>query len=251
MQKADTMVKSRILIVEDEILISSGIKLTLEQLDYDCIMVDNGEDAISRFQSFSPHLVLMDIGLRGKLDGLSTAAIIRRQSQVPIIFISEQNSRQVFELVKETKPLSYINKPFSDAEIIKAVELGLCQIVQPVPLSPAPTIGERVSDGVFVFTDNEHKKILFADILFIQADGMRTILYCTENKTYSVALSSNHVVAQLAWPSLVRTSKSNYVNIHKVEGIRGDELRIKEYTVTLSKTYKEEFLARINKLKQQ
>lgn len=244
------MLKSRILIVEDEILISSGIKHTLAQQGYDCIIVDNGEDAISRFQDFSPHLVLMDIGLKGKLDGLSAAAIIRRQSQVPIVYVSEQSSRSVFELAKETKPANYINKPFSDGELIKAVELALCQPVQATHTEPIPPIGERISDGFFVFKDGEYKKILFADILFIQADGMRTLLYCTTDRTYSIAMSSNHVISQVDWPGFVKTGKSNYVNIHKVDSIRGDELRIEKYSVTLGKTYKEAFLSRIKKLQQ-
>lgn len=244
------MPENRILIVEDEELISSGMKLTLAKHGYECMVFNNGENAITMFQSFSPHLVLMDIGLKGKLDGLSTAAIMRRHSQVPIVYISEQSSRDVFELARKTQPANYINKPFSDSELIKAVELALCQTVPANDTKSGAPIGERVSDGIFVFTDNEYKKVLFADILFIQAEGMSTILYCTKKRTYRISLSSNHVIAQLDWPVFVRTSKSAYVNIHNVDSVRSDELRLEDYIVTLSKTYREEFLARIKKLKQ-
>jgi two-component system, response regulator PdtaR len=242
---------SRILIVEDEALISAGIEFTLTQQGCICSIVDNGADAITAIPQFPPDLILMDIGLKGKLDGLSTAAIIRRRSLVPIVFISEHNSRQVFELAKETRPANYISKPFSDAELIKAVELGLCQPVQeqgPPAKTGSPI--ERVSDGIFIYTDNEYRKILFTDILFIQSDGMRSFLYCTGGKTYRIAISSNHVVEQLDWAGFVKTSKSSYVNIHKVESIKNDELGVEGYVVTLSKTYREEFLARIKKLKQ-
>ncbi len=242
------MQESNILIVEDEVLVSSGIRLTLAQKGYNCIIVNNGEDALNRLHDFLPNLVLMDIGLKGKLDGLSTAAIIRRQSQVPIVYISEQSSRHVFELAKETGPVNFLNKPFSDGELIKAVELALCQ---PVQASQDAPIGERVSGGIFVYSGDEYKKILFADILLIQAERMCTVLYCTEDRTYTVSLSSNHVISQLDWPGFVKTSKSYYVNIHKVDSIKNDELKLGKYVATLSKTYREEFLARIKKLKQQ
>lgn len=244
------MLKKSILIVEDEELISSGIKLTLTQYGYECMTVNNGEDAIACLHSFSPDLVLMDIGLGGKLDGLSTAAIMRSQSQLQIIYISAQNTKPVFELAKATRPANYLTKPFSDGELIKAVELAFCQVVPTTHVLPNAPISERVSDGVFVFNEEEYKKVLFSDILIVQAEGMRTVLYCIENKTYIISLSSNHVIAQLDWPGLVRTSKSNYVNIHKVDSIKNDELNLQGYMITLSKTYREEFLSRIKKLKQ-
>ncbi len=242
--------QQRILLIEDEILISSGIRRLLAQYGYDCVVVDSGEAAIEQLPDFPPDLVLMDIGLKGKLDGLSTAAIIRQQSKVPIIYISDQSSWNIFQLAKQTGAANYLTKPFSDGELCNAVELALSQAPQLVTLDAGPPPGDRVSDGFFIFAEGAHKKVLFADILFIQADGMYTLLYCTEDRTYRVALSSNNVMLQVNWPGFVKTSKSNYVNIHKVDGIKSDELEVGPYSVTLSKTYKEDFLTRIQKLKQ-
>jgi CheY-like chemotaxis protein len=245
------MESKKILIVEDESLISAGIKTTLGRQGYDCLAVSSGEDAINQVNNYNPDLILMDIGLAGKLDGLSTAAIIRHTRVLPIVYISEQDNSSVFTLAKETKPNSYITKPFSEGELLKAVELALIHSAVPEKNIHFSPLRDRVEDGIFIYYISEYIKVLFADILYLKADRMNTILYCTRDREYKIALSSNNVALQMACPALVKTNKSTYVNIHKVESIRNDELRIQNKIITLGKTYRDDFLNRIKKIKQQ
>ncbi|MCX6318992.1 MAG: response regulator [Bacteroidetes bacterium] len=241
----------KILIVEDEFIISGAIQSALNKQGYSCLAVNTGEEAISSLNNFNPDLILMDIGLAGKLDGLSTAAIIRHTRSLPIVYISEQDNSSVFAVAKETNPTNYITKPFSDGELLRAVELALTNIVmRENEASPAP-MRDRVDDGIFIFYKDEYIKLLFADILYLKAERMNTFIYCTREREYKIALSSNHVVLQMAWPALVKTNKSTYVNIHKVESIRNDELRIQNRIITLSKIYRDDFLSRIKKIRQQ
>lgn len=248
------MEKKRVLIVEDEIIVSAGITLTLSRKGYECLAVASGEEAIEALHEYEPDIILMDIGLAGMIDGISTAGIIRQQCSKPIVFITEQSNSGVFQQAKGALPQSYINKPYTDAALIQAVELAL---QQPVP-AQAPvantimTLGERVSDGIFVFSGNgnEYTKVLFKDILYLEANGMFTIMYCAQDKRYKISLSSNNVVAQLAHPAIVRTSRSFYVNIHRIDSILNDELVLDKKHVPMTKNYKADILGRVTKIAQ-
>lgn len=246
------MGKKKVLIVEDEIIVSAAMTLTLSRKGYECLAVASGEEAIEALHDYEPDIILMDIGLAGMIDGISTAGIIRQQSGIPIVFITEQTNNSVFQQAKGTLPQHYINKPYSDAALVQAVELALLKPVQAPPVVPNTimTLGERVSDGIFVFYGNEYTKVLFKDILYLEANGMFTIMYCAHDKCYKISLSSNNVVAQLAHPAIVRTSRSFYVNIHRIDSIRNDELIVDKKHVPMTKNYKADILGRVTRIAQ-
>lgn len=243
------MERKKILIVEDEMILSQSMVLTLARKGYDCKTAISGEEAINMLSNFAPDLILMDIGLGGKIDGISTAGIIRQRYTAPIIFITEQQNEGVFRQALGTLPHNYLNKPHTDAGLLQAVEVAL-ELSPHLPMQLPTHFGERVSDGIFVFSDNQYKKVLFCDILFLEAEGMTTIMYCALNKQYRISLSSNNVVGQLAYPGIVRTSRSYYVNIHQIDSIKNDELTVHNRTVPMSKSYKENVLSRISKITQ-
>lgn len=240
----------KILIVEDEILESESLILTLSDTGYECQAVCTGKEAIEAVQANTPDIILMDIGLSGKLDGLSTANIIRRQYSIPIIFITDQANELVFQQAKGVLPHNFISKPYPDAMLVRAVELALAQPSLPLPGNAITPFGERVADGIFVYCGNEYKKVFFRDILYLQANGMSTIMGCSQGKFYKIALSSNKVVEQLAYAGIVKTSRSHYVNIHRVDSIKNDELIVENKPVPLSKSYKADVLKRFNKIVQ-
>jgi two-component system, response regulator PdtaR len=242
------MENKRILIVEDEMIVSSSMSIQLILNGYDCMVADTGEAAIELFSSFAPHLVLMDIGLAGKIDGISTAAIIRKQAPIPIVFVTDQINRQIFKQASETQPQNYITKPFTENTLLNAVELALQQPVLVPTLSVAPPLGERVDDGIFIYATNQYIKILFKDILYLEADGAYTNMYCSEHKSYTLTISSNHVVAQLNYPGMIQTARSYHVNIHRIDSVKRDALILEDNTVPLTKDFKEDLLARIKKI---
>ena len=105
--------KKKILIVEDEAIIASGLKMCLEEFGYNVLKtVSLGEDAIRSAEKNKPDLILMDVRLRGSLDGYETAIKIRRQSNMPVIYTTGGDQYQIDEKAKGTKPYDYIIKPF-------------------------------------------------------------------------------------------------------------------------------------------
>ncbi len=116
----------KILIVEDESIIALDLKARLINLGYQvCGMVASGEQALSQVAALQPGLVLMDIVLKGELDGVQTAERIRAQYAVPIIFVTAFADTQTVERAKATYPFGYILKPFEERELTVHIEMAL------------------------------------------------------------------------------------------------------------------------------
>jgi PAS domain S-box-containing protein len=120
------MSNSKIMLVEDESVVAIDIKLRLESLGY--IVNDiapSGEEAIEKISKNPPDLVLMDIVLKGKLDGIETAQKIGALYNIPILYLTAYSDEKTLERAKITGPFGYIIKPFEDRELQSAIEIAL------------------------------------------------------------------------------------------------------------------------------
>ena len=110
------MAKTRILIVEDELVVARDIALQLQALDYDPVgKTARGDEAVQLAGRLQPDLVLMDIHLLGPMDGIAAASAIREQFSIPVIFLTAFASDPVIERAKTVGPFGYIVKPAPEA----------------------------------------------------------------------------------------------------------------------------------------
>lgn len=117
---------SKILIVEDMMIVARDIQAIIEKHGYEtCAIVNSGEDAISKTEELKPHVILMDINLSGKMDGIEAAAVINKQYATPIIFMTAYSNNDYFERAKATGPYSYIIKPFVEQDLLNQIEMAL------------------------------------------------------------------------------------------------------------------------------
>jgi DNA-binding response OmpR family regulator len=121
-----TSKKPSILIVEDEGLIALHLQELLLNAGFDVPdMVSSGEDAIEGMRSFIPDLILMDITLDGKLDGIETARYIRKSSDIPIIFLTAHSEKKRLVAAEDLAPYGFLGKPFDFSDVVSAVEKAL------------------------------------------------------------------------------------------------------------------------------
>lgn len=117
---------SRILVVEDERLVAINLELTLESLGFEVVgNVASGEEAVHQANEMKPELVLMDILLAGKMDGIEAAEQIRSIHDIPIVYLSAYSDSPSFERVKKTEPYGYLTKPFVPFELHGTIETAL------------------------------------------------------------------------------------------------------------------------------
>lgn len=116
----------RILIVEDERIVAKDIANTLRKLGYDVLpTASTGEDAVRVSKQEKPDLVLMDIYLRGELDGIEVAQAIKLEQHVPIVFLTGMSDVESLQRAVPVEPLGYIVKPYNDSELRCAIEVAL------------------------------------------------------------------------------------------------------------------------------
>jgi CheY-like chemotaxis protein len=120
------MSKTRVLVVEDESIIAMDIVATLKKLGYEVTAtVPSGEQAISEVEEDKPDLILMDIVIKGEMDGIETAEQIRSRFSIPVVYLTAYADEKTLERAKITGPFGYITKPFQDTDLRVAVEIGL------------------------------------------------------------------------------------------------------------------------------
>ncbi|MBT4285991.1 MAG: PAS domain S-box protein [Deltaproteobacteria bacterium] len=120
------MEKARILIVEDEAIIAMEIENQLQSLGYEVIsIVDTGEKAIAKAEVDKPDLILMDIRIKGEMDGIDTAEVIRNRFGIPVIFSTAYLDENRIERAKITMPFGYVLKPIQERDLKVTIEMAL------------------------------------------------------------------------------------------------------------------------------
>lgn len=118
--------KIRILVVEDENIVALDIERGLKRLGYSVIaVVNNGPEAIEMVGKHHPELVLMDIQIKGGMDGIQTADEIRKRFNVPVVFLTAYADEATLQRAKTAEPYGYLLKPFEETELHTAIEVVL------------------------------------------------------------------------------------------------------------------------------
>lgn len=112
--------------VEDEAIVAADIRRSLIEIGYDVLeTADSAEEAIARAVQLRPDLALVDIHIKGDLDGIETAQILRERFRVPVIYLTAYADETTVERAKMTEPLGYLLKPIKVLELRLAVEVGI------------------------------------------------------------------------------------------------------------------------------
>jgi CheY-like chemotaxis protein len=117
------MTPIRILIVEDEQIIAVDLRRRLGRMGHVSVgIVTSGEEAIVEAQRLQPDLVLMDVRLRGSMDGIEAAQQIQAQFEIPVILMSAYTTVQSLQHIWRTVPTVYRSKPFFEDQLREALD---------------------------------------------------------------------------------------------------------------------------------
>ncbi|MGB8953693.1 MAG: response regulator [Candidatus Aminicenantales bacterium] len=153
----------KILIVDDEATIATHLEEKLSLFGYHVIgRAASGELAIDMAKRFHPDLILMDIVMPGRMDGIEASLLIKKELGIPVVFLTAYGDDQFIKRAKEVEPFGYIIKPFRDEELKAAVEIALYNqaIKQKLKESEEQwrSLAENIQDGIIL---GDHKgKIL-------------------------------------------------------------------------------------------
>lgn len=147
------MPKARVFIVEDERIIAMDIHNSLAASGYDIVgQTDRGEDAVKLTGELLPDLILMDIGLKGEIDGIEAATRIRRQFDLPVIFLTAFTTPTILERARQAEPFGYVVKPYDERELISNIEMAIYKHRMEKKLRESEnkfrSVIENASDGI-------------------------------------------------------------------------------------------------------
>jgi two-component system, response regulator PdtaR len=116
----------KILLVEDDDVIAKVADWRLKKLGYTvCGRATNAAEAMELVVNTKPDIVLMDINIKGDVDGIETAKMIRKGFNIPVVYVTSHSDGPTLERAKETRPDGFIVKPFDDEDLRVAIELAL------------------------------------------------------------------------------------------------------------------------------
>ena len=122
----ESMNSNRIMVVEDEWIVAKEICKDLQDLGYSvCSTASTGDEAIRKVEEDRPDLILMDIVLKSKMDGIEAAERITSRFDIPVIYLTAHINQEYIERAKKTNPFSYLVKPFKQKELYANIEMAL------------------------------------------------------------------------------------------------------------------------------
>jgi DNA-binding LytR/AlgR family response regulator len=241
----------KLLIVEDDMIIAAKVSMQLTNLGYEVTgIVPRGEEAIRHVMDNIPDIVLLDINLKGTLDGIETAQAIHKIADIPVIYITANTDEVTFNRAKETRPYAFISKPIKNLDLQRAIELTISRIVEKsVPKldmdtehsDNAPVI---LSDRIFVKYKEKMVKVFLSEILYIEAERNYCRVY-TKSKEYLLSTTLKIMEDKLPPRDFIRVHRSFMVNLMQVDEVAENHVIINQKSVPLSIQLREDLLKRI------
>lgn len=215
---------TKILIIEDDVIIAEYISEILQEEQFKNIEIANeANTAISEMKTFVPEIILMDINLNGKNEGITLSK--NKNDNAAVIFITGQQDFALMSEAIKTKPYSYLTKPIKKVDLMASIGI----------------IIQKNEDQSFQFKDGyDTVNLKYSDIRYFVADGNYSSIY-TISKKYSIRQSLSTIADQLPSHTFARAHRSYLVNRNKVERITTNALEINNVEIPLSRTYAKQF----------
>ncbi len=164
---------NKIMVVEDESIIAEDIRMSLINNGYVVpAVVSTGEAAVEKVKEAKPDLILMDVMIAGKMDGIETASTIHSKINVPVVFLTAYSDDKILERAKITEPFGYLIKPFKDRELYITIEMALYKHRIQQELKESKEFYEDILQGIITgvwVTD-------INDIIIYTNNGMKAII---------------------------------------------------------------------------
>ncbi|MDX5325540.1 MAG: LytTR family transcriptional regulator DNA-binding domain-containing protein [Bacteroidota bacterium] len=239
------------LIVEDDPVIGADLKWFMKDFGYAPLPpVRTVDDALLMLETVHPDLILIDVTLEGDRDGIHLAEIIREKHDLPIIFITAHHDRKTIDRIKSTRPSAYLVKPIDEHNLQTSIELALYNHSHQ-KLSPRSSMEEEhdfvSGDHFFIKVKNQLKKVLIDDILMLEAYDNYSYLYTSDQK-HLISSTLKSLEQKLPSNRFLRVHRSYIVQLPAVEGIQEDVILIGDHHIPIGKTYREDFMKRIDLL---
>jgi two-component system LytT family response regulator len=232
-----------ILIIEDNPQDSAQLKMVLETKYTVVGVAANLNDALNLFGKNKVDVLIVDVFLNGKPDGISFVETINSltNGSKPVVFLTSSKDRQTFERAKLTRPFNFLMKPFNELEIMYSIELAMEKFYGQHHVFTSEDRDTVISqEYLFIKKKEALKKVKIMDIIYIEVEER----YCniiTDKEKFVILISLTKILEMMDATKFCQTHRNYIVNTEKIiEILPADNLIILEgdHRVTLSDKYK-------------
>ena len=239
----------KILIVEDDMVIGANMSMQLTEMGFEvCGLLPRGEDVLPYIRNTRPDILLLDIQLKGKLDGIETARLVQAEFDVPIIYLTSNTDKAHFSRAKETRPRAFISKPYKNIDLQRAIELTV-KAVSNEPKSNGDGVQHQfvLTDRVFVRKRDKLMAVAIKDIRYLEADRNYSKLF-TLDRQYLLVGTLKSLEKKLPLHYFMRVHRSYIINISQIDEVGNTYVSVTGKIIPVSKEAKDKLLKRLQTL---
>jgi two-component system response regulator LytT len=233
-------------IVEDEWLIAESIRIALNEIGYETTeAASTYEASLEMIKTEKPDLLMIDIMIDGKKDGVDLAETINKTYKLPFIFLTGNYDAHTIERAKNVKPSAYIVKPFREIDLYTAIEIALLNFKEN---NTEEASIKYLKNIIFIKEGDLYHKVELNDIIYIKSENVYLSIF-TSKKTYLVRSTMESFLKNELNGLLFKIHKSYAVNLKYLESLNTNTLNVAGMDLPVHKNYKEELLKAVLSLK--
>jgi two-component system, LytTR family, response regulator LytT len=245
-----------ILIVEDEPIVAKDIENCLKKLGHTILgVVSEGEKALKMIETLKPDLILMDITLKGKMDGIDVANQIKEQNKTPVVFLTANTDKSTFEKAKLSEPYGYIIKPFKEIDLFTAIEIATQKHNQDVNIRNEKQLlysfpeSRQIEDVLFVKSNYTLVKVNINDLIFVEA-LKDYVIFNTKTARYVIHSTMKNMEEKLLSRNFIRVHRSYIVRLNDVQSVTPQSLTLESIAkeIPIGGSYKEGLLKKLKRM---
>lgn len=246
----------KVLVIEDESIVSKDIQNSLKKLGYIVVgSAATGERAIELADELKPDIVLMDIMLKGEMNGIEAADIIRKNLRIPIIFLTAYTDDATLSKAKITEPFGYIIKPFKEIDLHTNIEMAIykhskeIEVLKEIDSLHSIVENKEVSnlDSIFIKANSKLIKINKTNIYYIEALKDYVVIH-TKDTRYTIHSTMKDIEIKMGLDDFIRVHRSFIVRLDKIASIDFPDLFLEDEKkmIPIGGSYRDELTSRIN-----
>lgn len=248
------MSKINVLVVEDESIVSKDIQHSLKKLGYNVVGASaTGDKAIELAGSENPDIVLMDIMLKGEMNGIEAADQIKGKYSIPVIFLTAYADESTLAKAKITEPYGYILKPFKEIDLHTTIEMAIYkhgkeqEVVKERDLLFSIVENKEGGNGfIFVKSNSKLVKLKNEDIYYIEALKDYVVIH-TKDTRYTIHSTMKDIEAKMGAEEFIRVHRSYIIRLEKLATIEYPNLTLEhiEKVIPIGGSYRDDLNKKI------